>query len=86
VGNRCTSSRPGELGPGVTARDADLEEVVERGMDVAESSSDAMKVDSVEEGSVGARDGGCRRMRRKPDKPRLWSYSRSCVLLARGST
>jgi hypothetical protein len=32
---------------------------------------------------VGTLDRGCRRMRRNPDRPKLWSCSRSCVLLAR---
>lgn len=41
-----------------------------------------MKDNSGDEGIVGALDGGCRRIRRSPETPRLCSCSCSCVLLA----
>jgi hypothetical protein len=42
-----------------------------------------MKEESGDEGNVGTLDGGCRRMRRKPDTPRLWSCSSNCALRAK---
>lgn len=71
VGKRLRSSRPGESGPVILCNDGDLDGVAERGLDCGDSSRGVTDRPSDKDGELGFLDRGSRRMRCRPDRPRL---------------
>lgn len=67
--------RVGEEGPEVFAKDGVRGVGRVRVMEPERGPRDGLREDEPEEGKVGARGGGCCRMRRKPDAPSPWSCS-----------
>lgn len=77
-GNRERSSvkfSVGEDGPEVMARDADRVGGSVRVIEPDRGPTEGLREEDPEEGNVGARGGGCCRIRRRPDAPRPCSCS-----------
>ena len=67
--------RVGEEGPGVRAIDCLLEFDSVSVIEADRGPTEALREEDSDEGIVGARGGGCCRIRLRPDAPSPWSCS-----------